>query len=983
VIHHNIVAPTLGLAQQARPSAMANANADSPVTVQPPSRESPMRRVLAALLLTLALPAALGLSPVGMTPLAAAGPCDGVLCAGAASVDMTWHVGGGQGQLGSAGNGLTADKFDPFHHSTKMSPTDGVQSRTFAKAIVVQGPDGTKVAYVKTELYLQQDILARRVAQLVTGLDPTAPELTVDGLPAGNIMLGGTHNHSVPHYTSTAAGVWIFADVFDIRAFDHTARRIAQAIRDAAAAMQPARVGASVTRVRDVQQNILGPAVADDGTPAGFPRDHFDDELAVVRFDTADGAEPIAALVNFAMHPESISGGADLISGDFIGVVERVVERALGQAVVAWSQSGLGDVEPDQSRASPPEAGRQYWRRDFAQAERMSRVLAGHVLRTWDDVAAGTPDIPDKYVPFSTDAAVDMRAYRFAGPATHPVATVSNCRTEWPGAPVLGFPDCLREGEVPAPYRLLVEQIRAAGVPVPDNYGVASAKVVQESLTIHLQTLRIGEILLGACPCEPVSDMALNFKSRADAVAHNQHLGYEWTCREGGETGVECDFRQAGWRAADWRPVDPDAHRRMVAQVRNDAAGWEDDVRWLQSGAEPTDPDEIYGNFTHDELDGTQGFTLPLMVGTANDYVGYVVTYREFQRGDHYRKALTPFGPHTADFINTRLVAMAAELRGGPSPQDALALLPSADMVAGEATAAGIGSAGTLAVLGYDTVIPDDGGTPGRPVAHPESVVSRFDAAAFTWEGGSTYTDNPVVVVQRRDGDAWRAVATQEGGEVVVTFAYDAWLSEAPVRWLTGAQPHRWTATFEVFEAIPPGTYRFAVEGAHRDGGAPVPYTTVSEVFEVVAWTGLVVTDLAVDRASGTASLAVAGHEAVSDAFVGPAALAAGQVRYPFTYEGGPSFIAADIVDHGAWRFCFRCTFRAWATHGTVTRAHLRITGPDGGVVRTALATLDPATGRLVASGLDLQPGEQVVVPAGAVRDEFGNTNASETYAQE
>ena len=410
------------------------------------SSKPPARRYIALL-------AFAGLVALGLTtqmPADAATCGDGILCAGAASVDMTWHTGAGQGQYGTEGNMVTADHFDPFHHQTKMVPSEGLQSRTFAKALVVRGPDGTKVAYAKTELYLQQDILTRRVAQLVSGADPMVSDFTVPGLDAGRIMLGGTHNHSAPMYASTAFGVWFFTDTFDFRMFETTARKIALAIKQADAALAPARVGASVTRFGEVQRNIIGANVADDGTPAGFPQDVFDDELAVIRFDTADGSEPIAAWVNLGMHPESMET-FDMISADFVGMVERIVERRLGREpgsssgpVVTWSQGSVGDVEPDhEGKAHPTSQKREYWHRDTAQAERMARRISDAVMGTWDDVANGTPDVPAKFVPFSTNAPVSMVDHRFAGPLLHPLPTVSNCRTDHVGGvPVAGVPDC-------------------------------------------------------------------------------------------------------------------------------------------------------------------------------------------------------------------------------------------------------------------------------------------------------------------------------------------------------------------------------------------------------------------------------------------------------------------------------------------------------------------------------------------------------------
>ena len=56
----------------------------------------------------------------------------------------------------------------------------------------------------------------------------------------------------------------------------------------------------------------------------------------------------------------------------------------------------------------------------------------------------------------------------------------------------------------------------------------------------------------------------------------------------------------------------------------------------------------------------------------ANDYNGYIATYREYQRGDHYRKALTGWGPHSSDYMATRLVNA-----GPPAQRDPASELPT------------------------------------------------------------------------------------------------------------------------------------------------------------------------------------------------------------------------------------------------------------------------------------------------------------------
>lgn len=972
--------------------------------------------------------------------------CADTLCAGAASVDTTWHTGAGQGQLGGGGNHVSEDYFDPYHHTTKMTPTDGIQSRTYAKSVVLQGPDGSKAAYVKTEVYLQQGILWQRVTELVTGGDPGNREFTVPGLEPEAIMLGGTHNHSAPHNTSAAPGVWIFADVLDLRAFDHTAKAIAASIRDAAQDLRPAIVGAAVVEQDEVQQNILGPATADDGSPAGFPRDHVDPELSVVRIDAADSGEPIAAIVNFGMHPESIDG-AGLISGDFVGIVERDVERRLGRApgdeegpVVAWSQGGLGDVEPDRSRANAPEEGREYWRRNFAQAELMSRELTATVATAWEyaaDPDTGGQDprfVAAKHVPMSADAPVDAAAYRVPGPATHPLPTVSNCRTEDPGLPVVGFPDCERGGgEVPDAYGQALDGAREAGVPVPGNYGVPSYGGVQESLTLHLQTIRIGEVLLATCPCEPITDLALNFKTRADAAGGNQHLGHEPTCEETDDPEVfSCAFERNAWQEPSWRDVDRGAVERMRAQINNDAAGWDTDPAHLGGEAEAADPDEIKGNFTHDELGEDEGFTLPLMVGQANDYAGYFVTYREHERGDHYRKALNPFGPRTADLVNTRLLEMTRELRGGPGPDDVRELVVgSLDEMLQSGKALVLGAGSEVATQPYEAVLPDDGGEPGHVLGQPDATVEHFGAATFTWEGGSNYTDNPVAVVQRlvvdepdapdepgrpgpphrrggpdgegppgqdkrqdkrqdRSGDGpgadepaeprWETVATPEGGEIVVSLDFASWSSGAPADWAAGEHAYPWTATFEAFEATPPGRYRFVVRGEHRDDGEPETYAVASEPFDVDVWHGIEVDDLTVE--ADRASFLVAGveHERDEDEIPGPIDLPATAIRYPFTHDSTVPFIEHRIEVHDDrdgtpfHRYCFTCTFRPWASHGEVVEAAVTVHRADGSTTAHA-AAFD--AGRWVADGLSLDDGDEVTVEPGQVVDELGNVNGA------
>ena len=195
----------------------------------------------AATLLALALPASASAA--------------GDVRAGAASVDASWHVGAGAGQYapeGSFFNSPQGQGADPHRHSRKQEPTYGLQSRLKIRALVVEGPDGKRVAFVKHDLYLSQDLLWRRAKQLI--------EAGPSGVDGDAFMMSATHNHSSPYYSSTAPGAWAFEDVFDERFYAYYAQRMADAVAEASTKLVPVRVGAAVSDFDKTNRHSFGPA---------------------------------------------------------------------------------------------------------------------------------------------------------------------------------------------------------------------------------------------------------------------------------------------------------------------------------------------------------------------------------------------------------------------------------------------------------------------------------------------------------------------------------------------------------------------------------------------------------------------------------------------------------------------------------------------------------------------------------------------------
>jgi hypothetical protein len=912
------------------------------------------------------------LLPVGVRTVAASAAPAG-LRAGAAEVDASWHVGASAGQYAdnpTDPQSAIDSEWDPNLQHVAKEPGYGVASRLTVSAVVLQSGTGPAVALVKQDLYLAQDLLTRRVGQL---LGAHGSAVTYD-----HVLLSATHDHSSPYYSTPAAGVWVFQDVFDLRAFEYQARAIASAIEQAEARMRPATVGATTVQQPFVQANIVGPATADDGTPAGYPRDENDHGLVVLRIDGTDGV-PIATYVNYAQHPEGLDG-YDLMSEDYLAPLRRFVERSTGAPLV-FSQGAVGSSEGPYEgyypRGAEPRAAdgtiRAFAHVGHAQVERGARILADSVLEGWRAIGAHASSVQ---VQASSAVPVDMVTHWTPGPLSHPYPSVGNCRTAptVDGDPGVGTtPDCERAGTGISTG--LYESIVAAGLPIPDGYGAGAFHIVEENARIKLQAVRIGEVLLASCSCEAQVDLIKNLESRLDDVTGNQWWGYEYPCTQVG-AGWRCTQDDAGapggHRTYD---ITDAAYRHMRAQVRNDAKGWDDPANVLAAQSEPADPAKIWGNFTHTELGSGEGFHLVVGLGHTGDYDGYIVSYREYQSRESYRKALTSYGPHSADYMNTHLLDVARHLRNPAIPIPAVVNQPlgDADEVRQQAEATVLGALSSYYYDTWDATRPDEVG-PVAAVEQPAPTLQRFGATSFTWRGGSNWVDNPDARVERLEGSTWKPYADMTG-EVVTSLTTPPAVTSLATE-AAGANEWLWTATFEAFDnaapragdaQVPDGTYRFVVDGHHR-AGTTQPYRLTSEPFVVEPWDGIHVGDPAL-RSTPMRTFAVT---------VDP-------IVYPRSYTPHPSLklIADDggdpvPADPSKRLFCRTCSFRPWARTGEAKTVTFTIATTDGTLRRRVAGRIRDGQWTAAAA---LRSDELIFVAAGDARDAFGERNGRPTMA--
>src|SRR3954453_4775008 len=329
--------------------------------------------------------ALLGCSITLLLALTANASADGIVKAGAAKVDGTYHVGSSAGQYASTRDGGYGD-YDPHLQSVKNMASYGVQSRESVRALVIKGADGKYAALVSDDHYIPQDALFKRTAQL-------ASVATNGALNESNITMAVTHNHSSPSYSSFNPGVWTFQDAFDFRFYDYYAKQNAAALKQAFDHLHAVRVSATVSYFDKTQRNPLGAGRADDGTPAGFTDSYSDHDLSVIRFENVDDpGNPVglSTLVNLGQHPEFLEG-YDLITSEFPGVMERIVDRTVG-GITILPQNATANPEIEQEPYHSIHDREAFDHTQYNQDEWAGKQLADAVVADVSDIAAQTPN---------------------------------------------------------------------------------------------------------------------------------------------------------------------------------------------------------------------------------------------------------------------------------------------------------------------------------------------------------------------------------------------------------------------------------------------------------------------------------------------------------------------------------------------------------------------------------------------------------------
>ncbi|MBI3118924.1 MAG: neutral/alkaline non-lysosomal ceramidase N-terminal domain-containing protein, partial [Candidatus Hydrogenedentes bacterium] len=243
----------------------------------------------------------------------AAVPANAALKAGVARASITPLEAGIPTQLG--GYGERAGK-----------PAEGIHDTLYAKAALFDF-EGKIAALVTLD-----------VCHLPKALvEESLKKASIPGLNYENVMMVASHTHAGlegmsmdPRNVANNPHIGIFNQ--DI--LDFASDRVAQALREAQAALRPVTVGAGAVTLPGYNRNRRH-----DGAPT-------DEDMTAVRFDTEDG-KPYIVLVNYTAHGTFAVPETMQISAEWAGAMQRTVEELLGPGATCMYTNGPeGDVAP-------------------------------------------------------------------------------------------------------------------------------------------------------------------------------------------------------------------------------------------------------------------------------------------------------------------------------------------------------------------------------------------------------------------------------------------------------------------------------------------------------------------------------------------------------------------------------------------------------------------------------------------------------------
>jgi len=362
----------------------------------------------------------------------------------------------------------------------------GVHDEIHARALALRSGDTTCVIVALDRLevpqFLHDDVCSALVA-----------EHTPPPVRAENLVITASHTHSAPENLARHGDLFPLAfGRYNEALYRWTVAEIVTAVTQAVGSLRPASFGSAQVRLEGLSANRRGDAITDP-------------VLTVLWIVAKDGA-PVAALANFPAHPTMLGADNLLVSGEWPGATQRIVEERLGtSAVCLFTNGALGDQRPAGDFGS-----------GFERVERYGQRMADEILATRDQAA------------LTEEPALSVAGSEVALP---------------PKQPSPAFVESAQE-EYPVPAEMMTAVLNSL---FPDR--------------ARCQVVRLGESMMITVPGEMVATLGIELKREATergfshpfvAGLANTYCGYILTPEEYDEGGYEAAVSVYGRGFGSW-----------------------------------------------------------------------------------------------------------------------------------------------------------------------------------------------------------------------------------------------------------------------------------------------------------------------------------------------------------------------------------------------------------------------------------------------
>jgi hypothetical protein len=278
------------------------------------------------------------------------------------AISAAQAIGAQAGPLSAAAVKVDITPADPSQLTNQWGvPFAGVHDRTYARVLVVNNGAASAV------------IIAIDTVEVTNAAEFVARLARETGIPAANIAVTATHDHNAPivgmvdasgmHHAGPGGAAFL-AKLYD---------DLVKAVQQAQANLQPVRLGVA-TGASSINVNRDQPVPGGGYRMGVDPLGPSDKTVWVLRFESLSG-EPIALLINYAVHGTIIGMRNNLLTGEIAGATARFVEQYYNNKVVAlWTLGAAGDQAPIVS--DPPDQPM-----NFEPVNVLGQILGEEVVR--------------------------------------------------------------------------------------------------------------------------------------------------------------------------------------------------------------------------------------------------------------------------------------------------------------------------------------------------------------------------------------------------------------------------------------------------------------------------------------------------------------------------------------------------------------------------------------------------------------------------